>query len=993
MKTAIPSSRHQKAESMNSKKYEQILKLDLAGLGDNPAKLKHQRTPTHIPFGPDFLEKVMRIKNSKMAPTLQITTDRPLRDTFRGSNPNSDFYNTRENSLASLTARNHLQSRSNATTSFAKPTMTITDNLFVNKTPITTEFKLDLPPNISTHSTRNKLEPMRTTSTEPFMPHSPALLKSGIKMTDVYDNLADVTQQITSIIDSKHDEKIQAFLTNNNWRQILDLQRNRIENIISILERRPQTGLSNSTNKIQSDFNNILKAELSRIGQAYEVTVVHMLHLLTSKNKGSDKPTKEVMDVCGALRALIEYCHFYRVEGITKEGFDKGQRIVEIMESIHEFKLQAKLQKNADLKFLETFEDLENIIKDLNATITRHKFNYEKLAEENKKLLENSRKEINQFREENLTYIKNHFENKKNETTVQDQSLPIFKEKHYTMRIAELENKIKEYHEKFKHYEEKYKRVKYELAILQKNPDNQKKKTVDVAVEVNLYSEKRETVKPMSLKQWVHFKGATTGGMQTLIWVNNAVSMIYNDKLITDLCDDYEKRPRMLLKDYITEWFLKRFGLYSVSELLIKDFIYNVKRYAPEHDRYWQFCALVGIEYSVPKVASDQPQQQQQSKKVDEAEAKSATLNRFKECYYQSIEAQQLYFKLCFYIKQSANPGFLNGPFVPSLDASGSDIIPIEFAKTAMIQLATDEKYDADKIKRLEEKFNEKLGTDLYNRIADEKIEIEGQQNHREGEDKYVRFDFIVRFIMEHFMDSRAQDLDMFITAMKLNQMNKAETNLSIDEFQSCCQTKFLKIDDMKSQVWQEHAFTDLLDEPNADKINFDRLVHKLIPAITDQYHAKEFYLKVPGATGTTKDSGIKEKKFMATKDQLKLISLQISSRFNPKLFNRPGAFVTGSLLNTVVTIYDCVSSILLLFESYEIFKTKIEAVQEKVEQLEFMHEEFKEDLGRLPQGLQNMTKYDIFQQYNMADLVVYIEGCWKKFRVILGLYIRMAST
>ena len=44
--------------------------------------------------------------------------------------------------------------------------------------------------------------------------------------------------------------------------------------------------------------------------------------------------------------------------------------------------------------------------------------------------------------------------------------------------------------------------------------------------------------------------------------------------MIMNLYDDYEKRPRRSLNSFVEEWFLKRFGLFTYSEMVLK--IYSI---------------------------------------------------------------------------------------------------------------------------------------------------------------------------------------------------------------------------------------------------------------------------------------------------------------------------------------------------------------------------------------------------------------------------------
>lgn len=980
-----------RTSSNQAKKYEQLLSINLP-VTERSGKGRKDKKGALSPINSDFLEKVLQIKNSKMTPTLQITSERS--SAVSGHATTTGFYAKPFHSPTNASFGGSPRNGHFLASSFIKNSFTQEDMHSPHKTQvmISPELTNEQQNNISQTSERRKnyvpTSPSDGNRSLPFVvkPHATRTMS----VSEVYENLGDFTNEIKNIIEQKYDEQIQAHVANNNWRQVLDIQSLRVQNIMSILDRR---GSGVQGNRIQDDLNKVMKLELSKIANVYENAIIQSIERTTRIKSMRERAMKADMDICGALRALVEYCNFHRVDGITKEGFDKAQKMFEISEEINEFKIRTKLKKNYDTKLIEVFEELESAMKDMTGTIDRLKFNCDRLVEENKVLLENSKTEISKFREDNLELIKKHFERQKSEANVQDLSLPLFKEKHYQLKVVDLENKLKELHEKVKTYEDKYKKTKSELTIYQQNPDIQRTKTKDIGVGVNLYSERREAPRALSLPEIVNLKGPINGGIQSNLWIHSAVTLIYSDKLISDLCDDYERRPRKTLKEFLVQWCFKRFGIYSVCDTLLRDLIYNARLGAPESHRLKLFCLLCGIDDEKPK------ENEGNSKKpIDDIERKNQALKFVKDAYYQSIEAQWLYFKMCLFIKHNTNPPEIYGPFLPSTLFEGSDLIPVDVARQTMNQMALDEKFEPEKIRKLEEKFDEKLGNDLYLRVEEERQENQtGQPKDRvEGEHKYVRIDIILHLFMDQLMEHRAQELDQFVTSMKLNQINTIECNLSLDEFQSCCAVRFPKAEDSKSQAWQEHAFTEMHCDPHADRIYFEKLVHRLIPAITNQHYTKGYDPKSPVVTAAqnwlSKEQGpAKEKKAGQLGKDIKLISLNMSSRFNTKFQGKAALnFVPGALFNTAIFYYDYVSSMLNLLESYELFREKIEGMKDSSEQLELLHEEFKEDLSRFPQGLQTMTKFEVFQQYNMGDLALYIEGCWKKFRILLGMATRI---
>ena len=53
--------------------------------------------------------------------------------------------------------------------------------------------------------------------------------------------------------------------------------------------------------------------------------------------------------------------------------------------------------------------------------------------------------------------------------------------------------------------------------------------------------------------------------------------MIINEKMISEIYEEYDKFPKTSLKVYILEWFLKTFGTRDIAVTLLKDFLLTLR--------------------------------------------------------------------------------------------------------------------------------------------------------------------------------------------------------------------------------------------------------------------------------------------------------------------------------------------------------------------------------------------------------------------------------
>ena len=146
---------------------------------------------------------------------------------------------------------------------------------------------------------------------------------------------------------------------------------------------------------------------------------------------------------------------------------------------------------------------------------------------------------------------------------------------------------------KFKSYKETHKKG----PVKEKKSEKKKKVFQNTGTQVNMFInaiDKKE--KPSLTELYLNPSSNILSAVrQSKEWNMYILSMVVNDKIITDMHDDFEKRPRQTLITYTAEWFLRRFGALSIAESFSKDFLLSLKTMMLDHERYRLFVDFLGI--------------------------------------------------------------------------------------------------------------------------------------------------------------------------------------------------------------------------------------------------------------------------------------------------------------------------------------------------------------------------------------------------------------
>ena len=86
-------------------------------------------------------------------------------------------------------------------------------------------------------------------------------------------------------------------------------------------------------------------------------------------------------------------------------------------------------------------------------------------------------------------------------------------------------------------------------------------------------------------------------------WVLSIINLVYLHKIRAEVEDYKEGNPVKSMRDFLSEFFLVRFGVKRIAESLLNDFVSqlylslkkNFETHQPAHERYRTFLTFCGI--------------------------------------------------------------------------------------------------------------------------------------------------------------------------------------------------------------------------------------------------------------------------------------------------------------------------------------------------------------------------------------------------------------
>jgi len=468
------------------------------------------------------------------------------------------------------------------------------------------------------------------------------------------------------------------------------------------------------------------------------------------------------------------------------------------------------------------------------------------------------------------------------------------------------------------------------------------------------------------------------------------------------MADDYERRPRKSLEVFTAEWFKRRFGLYHLSETLIKDFVFTIKITDGSNDRYQTFLLLLGLDPS--RIFALQTQKEEDSNLLDR--------KRIKTLIYKAAETLKYYLKLASQLRLVGSTNqvpqrlMINdfGPYLPSI-TQNQNLVNSQAARNLLTTMMKDQNFSVEESENTIHEFSiiqqQALQASLAQNprpkepvvVAPTTVNNNADAANKEKEEVALSFDKFANFMIDSFAEHHTRMIEHAYTCLKASTTSQHEENVSFDEFKLTLYKVFPK----RSSNWCDHAFAEFMDEPSANQIDLYKLMPNLVKIYFNENQAKEIYQNLP-----------QKKDLILTPDSI-LESAKNSPKRATRLNNspEPSSVKTQAPSSTVTTthskdlkpgfqlgnatldeaayrLYDSVSSLIVLQEMYSMLEHTITDAIRENDTLRTLHGKFLQGMSFLPQNLAAQGDYNDLKFMKKNNLVNSLEGLWETFRSIL---------
>jgi len=803
--------------------------------------------------------------------------------------------------------------------------------------------------------------------------------RSELVIKDVYPSAKGITAELKSVLSQGFDSNLETSINNFQVQEFINVQAFRLSNVLKVLEK----GLTDQSNKdafVSQEIWKIVSIEMNKIKGKYE-EFLHTFNQALMNKKKEDANTQ--LNIWQGFGYLIEMSNFLGAKETLPSDLKAPRKklLEDVQKNIYNFKLNLKTQQQAkktNKKVLECYERIEEHLIYFNEIYQREKDKCKILLTENENLRQKY-KEF-EFKQESLkTEMVDLIDQKSNEYSNKvKQTLPGFQRRFFEQKIEDLEEEIQKLSVENRKLNETLKSYKDDKRFHTK--DSSSKGTQDKGIMVNSYSEPVVKASRRSFSSFLKDSTLTHSGTKLSKPLTQAIiSLMYSDKLTKDLCDDFERKPRKSLSSFAIEWFLRRFGLFAIAESFLKDFVFTLKSAKKPHDRNNVFLKLIGNE------EVNRPKYKKGKKEQDSL----LDYKLIKKAFYDSSEAFKQFSRIIDLIKtmnfNDPKSYFSSGEYDPFLpDLSGQqDLINSTIAINIIQTIAKEDKYSFEEINDIAEEFDILQEFDLYERVEGEKlIDIDAIDHEGEGSHT-LSVDAFINFMLDKIMKRHISSFENVYTLLKANCGNTNEENITYEEFHAA----FKKGDFEQSISWRDSAFSDMMNDPSADRIPLSNLVLSIIPNYLNENQTQDS--KYRGILKKETTTSLKELDTSPGKSQITssdftkspTIKQVVIKYEHPNLYE----FKDSTLEGICYYHYDLTSSLTIIQEVYAMMENSIKTEEKYNEGLQAMHNRFLHELSNFNERFTQVKENSYSQPLQKRELVNFIEHLWSKLRYLLA--------
>ena len=838
------------------------------------------------------------------------------------------------------------------------------------------------------------------------------ILEKVNKIKEISDILGGNCFDIIELMEKEEDEQklIDKFSKDLHYKEFSQILKLRMTKIMSIFDSFINKKILKKEGDAYLEIGLFISENVNKMIQHFDNYFERHDETFSNMNIFKNRKVKIENEFYEALYCLIDYYSYFNHE---KNLFGKEKPSKEsLLYSISHYK-KSFLREDINSKANTLFEDLENSLRDNLNKIFNFQDKISNIREENKKLSElyeektklekdKNYKTLIHKRENNFLNVEDNY-NQNREASFD----PILTKRRsskavvlgtavdelYKNLLQTLEKEKKELQDNYNKLSIKSKKYKEKLDKLQNDYTSLKsrklKETSEKSIECNFYKEnfiEKNANKLIKIIQNPN-KNIVFAFKQSKEWTVSVINLMMNERLIAEMQDEAEKRNKGNLQSYSVQWFLRRFGNKNLAEIFLKDFLLSLRTMSAKSERFRIISDLMNIDWN--------PLQE-----IIQANSSNNKFNKniVKAKFYGTNEVCKIYLKIASFLQNfevKFKEKSMIFPFLPNIFIKGHDLIPFEIAKSIMDTIINEEDFPRTK-------DYEKSLRNLLNTQNNGNDELYTDFVKNDDDNTVIRFDYFVRFILESIFENKISEIENIYTALKLKNSTKSDGLLTFDDFA----TSMCQLYPKKSMRWMERCYGVLVDGIKSEATPINLSLKGILPWIYNEcssedsyWKSKNIFLNSPYNTynnyinnNYTNQSFINE-----TLEQEKISSNAIivglstkkkstASQKGKRTMNekKNQTFDFNQFNTNFCEMFDCISSIALLEESYRIIKHVVTQSERNNPSLMVLHEEFKSEMLKIPSNILKMKTYEIFNNYDKKDLVYMTENIWKKFRNIL---------
>ena len=475
------------------------------------------------------------------------------------------------------------------------------------------------------------------------------------------------------------------------------------------------------------------------------------------------------------------------------------------------------------------------------------------------------------------------------------------------------------------------------------------------------------------------------------------INLICNEKLINDYYDIQENHKMQTLNAFVTKWFLIKIGNPDISNLVLRDFILNIRDNLNKNIRFTIFLQLCGINQESPEDTSSTLYS-----------SNSDSKKNYKKIFLSSSYACKIFLKTAYILRYSTRIEDQDtySPLFPNAN-SDADSQKYKILLATFREILKEEGVNDEIIEEAVKNFGKfctkhKILNNLTNisnlsRKSSININLSNISNNASlspaRRSSTINFDMIIlkydlfmKFLLDFFADEFQQKMEHLAILLKLIENSRNQGKIFIEDFKAIIQ----KLIPNQTFLWVEKIYEKFIHYYNDLQIkNHNEITQLLAREILEEINYEEFYANIKTIEMNKKlENNVVAKKItIFSKNQKECPSEGpfIYNQNNPENYKIWNMFDQMKDSFSIIN-YDIVNSLCFINLIYEYLRDDIKNKEEKNDALYTYHEIWKREFYRLPvfQGLRKFKKYsNFFNNYDRLDLIQKIQMNWNLIKLI----------